>query len=177
MQSRRTFILGRAGTEAIEEDPEGLEQVRARRRLLYELRRKYGATLAHVITYAEEARDRLAELEDHDRRAATIDAELAEARDAVRAAATGVARARREAAPRLGAAVEAHLRELAMPGARFEVGVDDRRAGRTTASARAVDGDERIVELSRMLSGQPESRAAQDHAEELLAAALRERGR
>jgi len=48
--------------------------------------------------------------------------------------------------------------------------------GRTIASARPVRERERVIELSRMLSGQPASAAARDHAEELLAAASRERG-
>jgi DNA repair protein RecN (Recombination protein N) len=39
---------------------------------------------------------------------------------------------------------------------------------RTVAAARPVEGAERLVELSRMLSGQPESHAARQHAEELL---------
>jgi DNA repair protein RecN (Recombination protein N) len=46
--------------------------------------------------------------------------------------------------------------------------------GRTVSSARALDDGERVVELSRMLSGQPGSAAARDHAEELLAVARRE---
>ncbi|MDP9072145.1 MAG: DNA repair protein RecN, partial [Actinomycetota bacterium] len=49
------------------------------------------------------------------------------------------------------------------------------RAGRTVAEARVVAGDARLTELSRMLSGQPGSGAARRHAEELLAAAARER--
>ncbi len=48
--------------------------------------------------------------------------------------------------------------------------------GRTVASARVLDGDSRVVEMSRMLSGQPTSDAAQGHAAELLAVAARERG-
>jgi DNA repair protein RecN (Recombination protein N) len=43
--------------------------------------------------------------------------------------------------------------------------------GRTVSSARALDDGDRVVELSRMLSGQPGSTAARDHAEELLAVA------
>ena len=41
-------------------------------------------------------------------------------------------------------------------------------AGRTVASARTVSGPERVVELSRMLSGHPDSPAARRHAKELL---------
>jgi DNA repair protein RecN (Recombination protein N) len=50
-------------------------------------------------------------------------------------------------------------------------------AGRTVARARPVDGQDRVVELSRMLSGQPASATAQGHASELLAAAAASRGR
>ena len=46
----------------------------------------------------------------------------------------------------------------------------------TVAHVAELDGDDRVVELSRMLSGQPDSRTAREHAEELLAAALHERG-
>ena len=42
------------------------------------------------------------------------------------------------------------------------------RDGRAVARAEAVTGRERVVELSRMLSGQPDSATARRHAEELL---------
>ncbi|MDP9420656.1 MAG: DNA repair protein RecN, partial [Actinomycetota bacterium] len=45
------------------------------------------------------------------------------------------------------------------------------QGGRTVASARVLDGDERVVEVSRMLSGHPQSDAAQGHAAELLSVA------
>lgn len=51
------------------------------------------------------------------------------------------------------------------------------RDGRTIAAAATLDDDTRVVELSRMLSGQPGSATARDHAEELLATAARERAR
>jgi DNA repair protein RecN (Recombination protein N) len=47
----------------------------------------------------------------------------------------------------------------------------------TVSSAAMLDDDERVVELSRMLSGQPDSDAARTHAAELLATAAGERGR
>ena len=43
----------RAAGETIDEDPERLEQVRERRQLLHELRRKYGETLADVVAEGE----------------------------------------------------------------------------------------------------------------------------
>jgi DNA repair protein RecN (Recombination protein N) len=51
------------------------------------------------------------------------------------------------------------------------------RHGRTVATARAVTGDARVRELSRMLSGLADSGSARQHAEELLDAAADVRGR
>ena len=268
----------RAAAESLEDDPERLEAVRARRNLLHDLTRKYGDTLADVFSYFAEASDRLAELESHDQRAAALDAERAAAAKAVADEEAKVRAARAQAAPRLAQAIEERLRELAMPRARFEVHVDDEGAGdkvtfriaanpgepplplaktasggelartmlaarlvltgapptlvfdevdagiggeaavavgralgalgaqsqvlvvthlpqvaafadqqvvvwkeerddRTVASAKPLDDDGRVIELSRMLSGQPDSATARGHAEELLATAAAARGR
>ena len=48
---------------------------------------------------------------------------------------------------------------------------------RTATRARPVAGDERVVELSRMLSGQPDSATARQHAGELLDEAAQRRAR
>ncbi|HUS61782.1 MAG TPA: DNA repair protein RecN [Acidimicrobiales bacterium] len=49
------------------------------------------------------------------------------------------------------------------------------RGGRTVASMAMLDGEARVVELSRMLAGHAESESAQDHARELLARSAGER--
>ncbi|HEX6568731.1 MAG TPA: DNA repair protein RecN [Acidimicrobiales bacterium] len=268
----------RAVGEAIDEDPERLERVRERRHLLRELRRKYGETLADVTAEGERLRARLAEIEDHDRRAAELDGELARARKVEAAAAAEVAAARRAAAPHLAGRIQENLTALAMakavvaievrgddPGDDVEVllaanpgtpplplakvasggelartmlalrlvltdapptlvfdevdaGIGGSAAvavGRalarlghehqvlvvthlpqvaayadaqvrvakqsdevaTVSHASMLDDDERVIELSRMLSGQPDSDTARVHAAELLATAAGERGR
>lgn len=50
------------------------------------------------------------------------------------------------------------------------------RGGTTVAQASLVSGEERVIELSRMLSGQPHSGTARRHASELLTAAAGARG-
>lgn len=67
-----------------------------------------------------------------------------------------------------------HLAQLAAyADAHFAVAKDsDTATGRTTATVRRLDEDDRIVELSRMLSGSPDSALAAGHAGELRAAAL-----
>src|SRR5262245_40274633 len=268
----------RAVGESIDEDPARLDAVRERRQLLHDLRRKYGDTLADVLAEGERLRARLHQLEDHDRRAAELDAALIETRKLEAAAAAVVAAARRAAAPDLAERIQANLTELAMPKAQvaIEVRGDDpgddvevllaanpgtpplplakvasggelartmlalrlvltgapptlvfdevdagiggaaalavgrslaKLAGQhqvlvvthlpqvaayadaqvrvakqsddaaTVSQASLLDQPERVIELSRMLSGQPDSDAARTHAAELLASAAGERGR
>jgi DNA repair protein RecN (Recombination protein N) len=47
----------------------------------------------------------------------------------------------------------------------------------TVTVVEALDEPTRVIELSRMLSGSPDSATARDHAEELLVTAARRRGR
>ena len=67
----------RRQVDLLDEDPERLEEVGARRHLLHDLRRKYGETLTDVLAYRDEVVARLAEVESHDERVAELEAELA----------------------------------------------------------------------------------------------------
>lgn len=107
----------------LDEDPARLTELRQRRHLLRQLRRKYGETLADVIAFETDANARLAELRRHDERAAAIETELGRAVVAERKARDGVAAARRRAAGAFAEAVGAHLRRLALANARFCVEV------------------------------------------------------
>ena len=145
--------------DALDEDPERLAEVRVRRHLLHELRRKYGETLAEVIAYREEAELRLAELEAHDQRVAELEAERTAAERAEAVAAKVVGRARRSAAPELARAVQGHLNELAMPKARIEVAVSDDPEGHDVTFLLAANPGEAPQPLARVASGGELARA------------------
>ena len=115
----------RTVADSLEDDPDRLAAVRDRRHRLRELRRKYGETLADVMAYGEQAGTRLAELETYEEQAAALDRQRAAATDERARAEAAVGAARRAAAPELAAAVEARLRQLAMPRAQFEVRVGE----------------------------------------------------
>jgi len=115
----------RGAAETIQDDPARLVAVGERRRLLSELRRKYGASLAEVVAYREDAAKRLQTLRRFDERAQVIDAEMERLRDAERVAAAAVGAARRAAAPQLARKVQARLRDLALPKAQIEVSVGE----------------------------------------------------
>jgi DNA repair protein RecN (Recombination protein N) len=148
--------------ETIEEDPERLAELRERRQLLVDLRRKYGDTLAEVIAFHGEAEQRLRELEQYDRRAAELDLSRSAAlADAERAAAV-VGRRRREVAPQLAAAVQQRLRELAMPHASVavEVGLHaDDHPGEQVRFLLAANPGSPLLPLSKVASGGELARA------------------
>jgi DNA repair protein RecN (Recombination protein N) len=143
----------RLTAEEIDEDPDRLAQVRERRQLLHDLRRKYGDTLAEVITEGDRLRVRLAELEDHDRKAEELDARLAGARRAEAEAAAAVGKARRAAAPELGERVRQNLVDLAMPKARVEVEVPDDDPGDDVELLLAANPGTPPLPLAKVASG------------------------
>ena len=64
--------------------------------------------------------------------------------------------------------VVTHLPQVAaFAAAHFQV-VKEEAGGRVRATVRWVEGDDRVEELSRMLSGMPDSERAREHAQELL---------
>jgi len=149
----------RTGLEALEEDPARLEEVRVRRQLLHELRRKYGDTLADVMSYRAEADARLADLASHDERLASLEAERTAALATETKAAKAVGTARRAAAPELGQAVQSHLGELAMGKAQVDVTVSEDPEGREVAFLLAANPGEPALPLAKVASGGELARA------------------
>jgi DNA repair protein RecN (Recombination protein N) len=143
----------RAAGEAIDEDPERLDRVRERRQLLRDLRRKYGETVGEVIAEGDRLAARLAQLEDHDRRAAELDDQLALARKAEAAAAAVVAAARRAAAAPLAARIQANLVELAMPKAEVAVSVGGDDPGDEVEILLAANPGTPPLPLAKVASG------------------------
>ncbi|WP_419917828.1 DNA repair protein RecN [Candidatus Poriferisocius sp.] len=115
----------RRAAESINEDPVRLAEVRQRRELLVDLRRKYGDTLAEVMEFHRDLAARLEELEDFDRLARDLDGEHGRCVAAVADTGAVVGAARRHAAPALGREVTAHMRELAMNRAEVRVVVGE----------------------------------------------------
>jgi DNA repair protein RecN (Recombination protein N) len=64
-----------------------------------------------------------------------------------------------------------HLPQIAARAHHHIVVAKGAREGVTTADTRVVEGDARVVEIARMLGGDPESAVSQAHARELLATA------
>jgi DNA repair protein RecN (Recombination protein N) len=143
----------RAFTERLEEDPRRLTEIRERRQLLRDLRRKYSDSLADVISFQEQAEQRLAELESYDLRVAGLEGERLDAVKAERFAAQEVAAVRRAGATGLATAVGTVLRSLAMPHAAIEIAVGDEPPGDEVTFLIAVNPGLPLLPLSRVASG------------------------
>jgi DNA repair protein RecN (Recombination protein N) len=149
----------RALGESIDEDPQRLDAVTKRRQVLHDLRRKYGDTLADVIAFADQARERLAELESREERAAALEAERHAAGAVVARAAAAVGTARRRAAPALAAAVQANLADLAMAKAAVAVEVGAVDPGDDVAFLLAANPGSPPLPLAKVASGGELARA------------------
>lgn len=146
----------RSALDGIDESPERLAEIRERRQLLADMRRKYGEDLAAVMSFHAVADDRLRELERFDERAAELDTERSQALAAERSAARAVGEHRRAAAPDLASRVEAHLRGLAMPEVAMAIEVgehpDDHPGDRVQFLLAANPGSP-LLPLTRVASG------------------------
>jgi DNA repair protein RecN (Recombination protein N) len=107
--------------ESVELDPARLAQVRDRIQALKGLERKYGDGEEGILRYLDDARTRLAGLEDEEGRRAELAAEIAALSDEQAGLAAGLSGHRREAAPRLAELLTAELQDLGMSGARLDV--------------------------------------------------------
>ena len=136
-----------------EDDPGRLEEVRARRQLLHELRRKYGDGLDEVLAFAADGRARLEALAAAETRAAMLDHDIARARADVGAAEAVVAAARRKVAPLLASEIEATLHDLAMPSARFTIEVAGNGSGDQVTFELAANPGEPARPLAKAASG------------------------
>jgi DNA repair protein RecN (Recombination protein N) len=115
----------RSAADGSEHDPARLEEIRLRRQSLRDLMRKYGDSLADVMAFGAEARERLDELTGYAERVAELEKSKVVALRHLSLCQKEVGNARRAAAPKLATAVQKRLRQLALPNATVQVAVGD----------------------------------------------------
>ncbi len=145
--------------EGWEDDPERLVAVQERRRLLADLRRKYGVDLTAVLAFSKEAAARLHELDNAEETAARLEAEQIEVQQRLEAAEEKVRKVRTRAAEKFGTLVGQRLADLAMPGARVEIRVASEGAGDPIEAALGANVGEAVLPLAKAASGGELARA------------------
>ncbi|MGH8046438.1 MAG: DNA repair protein RecN [Chthoniobacterales bacterium] len=107
--------------DRIDADPRSLAEIESRLDLLQNLKRKYGATLAEVIAFGEDAAQRLGSLRGQVERSANLDAEISAAKKHTLAAGAKLSKLRAAAAPKLASSVRKHLADLGFLKVGFEI--------------------------------------------------------
>ncbi len=107
--------------ESLAFDPRRLNAVEERLALIENLKRKYGATVAEILAYAQQAQEELEGITHAEERIAALERQRQHLMEELAQRGWALAQARRDAARRLSQAVEAELADLRMKEARFEV--------------------------------------------------------
>ena len=108
-------------TERVEVDPARLAQLEDRLNLLHSLRRKYGATLADVIAFGDDAGRKLQSLERRDEELARLNGQLAKLDAELLRAGRQLTKSRRKVIPKLAKAVTAQLEDLGFKHCTFDI--------------------------------------------------------
>jgi len=114
--------------DSIEFNPARLRQVDERLDLIYNLKRKYGASIAEILAFGEAAQRELDGIVHSEERVEELSARETELLQQIGALAAQLSARRRAAGEQLGQAIEAELKHLGMEGARFGVAIEQREA-------------------------------------------------
>jgi DNA repair protein RecN (Recombination protein N) len=121
--------------EGLDAEDGGLDEIEERLAAWDRLKRKHGGSIASVLAYAVECRDRIADLDRAEVALEDAQAELARAREARAGLAKELHKARAKAAKTLAVDVRSRLADLAMEAATFTIDLEDREAGPTGTDA------------------------------------------
>ncbi|MFN2180246.1 MAG: DNA repair protein RecN [Candidatus Promineifilaceae bacterium] len=107
--------------DRLEHNPQRLDEVEERIELIIDLKRKYGSTIADILATRERAAAELDQISNSEERIAALEREQERLLHQVGELGEALSAARQESAQALSTAVEKHLAELYMEGARFAV--------------------------------------------------------
>ncbi len=113
--------------EKVDVDPAQLQQLEERLDLLHSLKRKYGATLAEVVAFGDDAKHRLAQLESRDGELARLNAELKKLDAELLRSGKDLSAKRRKIIPQLAKAVGKQLDDLGFKQSKFDVAITSRQ--------------------------------------------------
>lgn len=111
--------------DEVEYSPELLLEIQNRLDLIYRLKQKYGSSIEEILAYKEECEKELSELEDGEVNKEKLEAQSITLQEELNKLAEVLSRDRKQIAHKIEVAIDAHLHDLQMPHAKFEVAIDD----------------------------------------------------
>jgi len=145
--------------DKVDVDPARLAELEERLNLLHTLKRKYGATLAEVIAFGAEAKQKLASLESRDAELARLHAALKKLDAEILSAGKKLSAARQKVIPLLAKAVGKQLADLGFKQSKFDVALRScdaasQKVAATPSSRERRTGDEASPPLSATRASQ-----------------------
>jgi DNA repair protein RecN (Recombination protein N) len=119
-------------------DPARLQQLEERLNLIHALKRKYGASLAEVIAFGEEARRNLQSLERRDAELGRLNAELQKLDAELWRAGQALSAKRRKVIPQLSKAVSKQLGDLGFTQSHLDIALSTRASSTIANSQSAI---------------------------------------
>jgi len=107
--------------ESVAYDPQRLAEVEERLGLIYELKRKYGDSIAEILAFGRQAEAELALIADSETRSTALEEQEESLLHSIGELANQLSQARQQAGARLAQAIEEELEDLRMGGARVAV--------------------------------------------------------
>src|SRR5579871_1656955 len=107
--------------DKVDVNPERLQELEDRLNLLHSLKRKYGTTLAEVIAFGDEAKQKLQSLEQRDEELARLNAALAKLDKELQRAGQDLSAKRKKLVPQLSKSVSKQLADLGFKQSKFDV--------------------------------------------------------
>jgi DNA repair protein RecN (Recombination protein N) len=109
--------------EKVDVDPARLAELEERLNFIHSLKRKYGVTLAEVISFGDEVKQKLAQLESRDAELARLNAALGKLDAEILNAGKKLSTARKKVIPQLAKAVGKQLDDLGFKQSKFDVAI------------------------------------------------------
>jgi len=123
--------------DKVDVDPARLAELEERLNLLHTLKRKYGATLAEVIAFGDEAKQKLQSLESRDAELARLNAALEKLDAEISNAGKKLSAARKKVIPSLAKAAGKQLADLGFKQSQFDVAIKTDLAGDEVTSLKS----------------------------------------
>ena len=126
--------------DKVDVDPARLAELEERLNLLHSLKRKYGASLAEVIAFGDEAGTKLQSLEARDAELARLNAALEKLDAEILNAGKKLSTARKKVIPQLARATGKQLEDLGFKQSRFDVAIKSDLMGNEASGLKSEAG-------------------------------------
>jgi DNA repair protein RecN (Recombination protein N) len=126
--------------DKVDVNPARLQELEERLNLLHSLKRKYGATLTEVISFGDEAKQKLQSLEQRDEELARLNAALAKIDSEILRVGKELSAKRKKIIPQLSKSVSKQLADLGFKQSKFDVAMTTYEPARGDARPASSSG-------------------------------------